>query len=67
MIARFVSWILLLSAFLFLSTLTVFAQTNLLNVSRELQKEINPLIGPWAEVGKTHFGDGGIHDQITVK
>lgn len=25
------------------------------------------LIGPWAEIRKTHFNDGGIYDQITVK
>jgi sulfate/thiosulfate transport system substrate-binding protein len=24
-------------------------------------------IGPWAEVQKTHFADGGIYDQITAK
>jgi ABC-type sulfate transport system substrate-binding protein len=24
-------------------------------------------LGPWAELQKTHFADGGIYDQITVK
>ncbi len=24
-------------------------------------------IGPWADVQKTHFSDGGVYDQITTK
>lgn len=29
--------------------------------------DVEALIGPWAEVRKTHFADGGIYDQIVVK
>ncbi len=29
--------------------------------------DVEKLIGPWAEVRQTHFADGGIFDQITVK
>ena len=29
--------------------------------------DVEALIGPWAEVSKTHFGEGGIYDQIVVK
>jgi sulfate transport system substrate-binding protein len=29
--------------------------------------DVEKLIGPWAEVRQTHFADGGIYDQITVK
>ena len=29
--------------------------------------DVEVLIGPWSEVRKTHFADGGIYDQITVK
>jgi len=29
--------------------------------------DVEALIGPWSEVRKTHFADGGIYDQITVK
>jgi sulfate/thiosulfate transport system substrate-binding protein len=29
--------------------------------------DVEALIGPWAEIGKTHFADGGIYDQIVVK
>jgi ABC-type sulfate transport system substrate-binding protein len=28
---------------------------------------VEAVLGPWAEVRKTHFADGGIYDQITVK
>jgi sulfate/thiosulfate transport system substrate-binding protein len=29
--------------------------------------DVEALIGPWDEVRKTHFADGGIYDQIVVK
>ena len=29
--------------------------------------DVEALIGPWSEVRKAHFADGGIYDQITVK
>jgi sulfate transport system substrate-binding protein len=29
--------------------------------------DVEALIGPWSEVRKTHFDDGGIYDQIVVK
>ena len=29
--------------------------------------DVEALIGPWAEVRKVHFADGGIYDQISVK
>jgi sulfate/thiosulfate transport system substrate-binding protein len=29
--------------------------------------DVETLIGPWAEVSKTHFADGGVYDQIVVK
>lgn len=68
MVTRFFSWTLFLLAFLFLATLTVFAQTNLLNVSydvsRELYKDINPAFtafwqkktGERVEINQAHGG-----------
>jgi sulfate transport system substrate-binding protein len=29
--------------------------------------DVEALIGPWSEVGKTHFGEGGIYDQVVVR
>jgi sulfate transport system substrate-binding protein len=29
--------------------------------------DVEALLGPWGEVRKTHFADGGIYDQIVVK
>jgi sulfate transport system substrate-binding protein len=45
---------------------------NVLNANRDKFPEVETfdvevLIGPWSDVGKTHFADGGIYDQITVK
>lgn len=29
--------------------------------------DVEVLLGPWSEVRKTHFADGGVYDQIVVK
>jgi sulfate transport system substrate-binding protein len=29
--------------------------------------DVEAFLGPWAEVRQTHFADGGVYDQITVK
>jgi ABC-type sulfate transport system substrate-binding protein len=44
---------------------------SLLNVSydptRELYAEFNQAFGSWEQVGKEHFADGGIFDQIYTR
>jgi sulfate transport system substrate-binding protein len=29
--------------------------------------DVEALLGPWSDVRKAHFADGGIYDQISVK
>lgn len=68
---------ILASLLLSLFSANVVAETNLLNVSydvaRELYKDFNPaftideVFGGWKQAQKTHFADGAVFDQIYSK